>query len=88
MAKKAVVIGAGYSGLATAGLLAQQGWQVIVIEKNGLCGGRAQTYSEKGFIFDMGPSWYLMPPAFEHFFNRFGKVVTFFHAFKTGCQHQ
>jgi len=73
MSKKAIVIGAGYSGLAVAGLLTQDGWQVTVVEKNSMCGGRAQIYEEKGFVFDMGPSWYLMPPAFEHLFNRLGE---------------
>ena len=73
MTKKAVVIGAGYSGLATAGLLAKSGWQVTVVEKNTYCGGRAQVYKEKGFVFDMGPSWYLMPPAFDHLFNRLSR---------------
>ncbi|MFC2165804.1 phytoene desaturase family protein [Acidobacteriota bacterium] len=73
MPKKVIVIGAGFSGLAAAGLLAQEGMQVTVIEKNSQCGGRAQVYEEKGFVFDMGPSWYLMPPAFEHLFNRLGK---------------
>jgi phytoene desaturase len=73
MSKNAVVIGAGYSGLASAALLAKDGWQVIVVEKNNQCGGRAQVYRDKGFVFDMGPSWYLMPPAFEHLFTRLGK---------------
>jgi len=73
MPNRAVVIGAGFSGLAAAGLLAKDGWHVTVVEKNSQCGGRAQVYNDKGFVFDMGPSWYLMPPAFDHLFNRLGK---------------
>lgn len=73
MQKSAIIIGAGYSGLAAAGLLAQEGWQVTVVEKNSHCGGRAQVYRENGFVFDMGPSWYLMPPAFDRLFSRLGE---------------
>ena len=74
MPRKAIVIGAGYSGLAAACLLSGDGWRVTVVEKNSQCGGRAQVYREKGFAFDMGPSWYLMPPAFERLFKRLGKI--------------
>ena len=34
---------------------------------------RASVWSEGGFVFDMGPSWYLMPDVFERFFAEFGK---------------
>ncbi|MBN2014728.1 MAG: phytoene desaturase [Candidatus Altiarchaeota archaeon] len=71
--KKAVVIGAGFGGLAAATLLAKKGFDVTVLEKNEQAGGRARVYCEKGFVFDMGPSWYLMPEAFEKFFAEFDK---------------
>lgn len=70
---KAVVIGAGLGGLAAAALLARDGWNVTVLEKNDGPGGRARTWSESGFLYDMGPSWYLMPSAFERYFALFGK---------------
>ena len=73
MAKKATVIGAGIGGLASAALLAKDGWNVTVLEKNSQVGGRARIWEEKGFRFDMGPSWYLMPEVFERFFESFGK---------------
>ncbi len=73
MSKKAVVVGAGVGGLASAALLAKDGWQVTVLEKNDAPGGRARLWLEKGFQFDMGPSWYLMPEVFEHYFTLFGK---------------
>ena len=69
--KRAAVIGAGYSGLACAALLARDGWRVTVIEKNREIGGRARSWREQGFTFDMGPSWYLMPEVFERFFSLF-----------------
>jgi phytoene desaturase len=53
--------------------LARAGLQVTVIEKNDSVGGRARLWSEGGFRFDMGPSWYLMPEVFESFFQIFGR---------------
>ena len=40
MMKKAVIIGAGYGGLALANLLAKAGHEVAVYEKNPSAGGR------------------------------------------------
>jgi phytoene desaturase len=37
---------------------------------------------EKGFTFDMGPSWYLMPDVFKTFFNLFGKEPEEFYPLK------
>lgn len=69
--KKVVVIGSGFSGLSAACHLAKQGASVTVLEKNGQAGGRARLFEEKGYRFDMGPSWYWMPDVFEKFFNHF-----------------
>ncbi|WP_091226286.1 phytoene desaturase family protein [Microbacterium sp. 3J1] len=66
------VIGAGVAGLATAGLLAREGHEVTVYEKNARVGGRAGTIEREGFRFDSGPSWYLMPEVFDHFFEMMG----------------
>ena len=69
---RTVIIGAGVAGLATAALLAREGHDVTVLEKNSRVGGRAGTIEREGFRFDTGPSWYLMPGVFEHFFNLLG----------------
>jgi phytoene desaturase len=74
--KKVTVIGAGFSGLSAAACLAQEGFDVTVLEKNEMAGGRARKFSAQGFTFDMGPSWYWMPDVFEKFFNRFGKKTS------------
>ena len=55
---KISVIGSGFSGLSTAAFLAKEGHQVSVFEKNASIGGRARQFEAKGYIFDMGPSWY------------------------------
>jgi phytoene desaturase len=71
--KKIIVVGAGFGGMSLAALLAKDGNEVTVLEKNDQPGGRAIVWKEKGFTFDMGPSWYLMPDVFENFFAEFGK---------------
>jgi phytoene desaturase len=76
MAKKIAIIGAGFGGLASAALLAKEGFEVSVFEKNPKPGGRATLYSAKGFNFDMGPSWYMMPEVFDRFFSEFGKTTS------------
>lgn len=76
MAQTAIIIGSGIGGLATACLLAKNGWQVTVVEKNEQVGGRAGVLQAKGFTFDTGPSWYLMPDVFERFFEELGEKVS------------
>ncbi|QIX62767.1 phytoene desaturase [Hymenobacter sp. BT18] len=75
MSKHVIVIGAGFAGLSAATSLAQQGYQVTVLEKNEGPGGRARVFRAAGYTFDMGPSWYWMPDVFEQYFARFGKSV-------------
>lgn len=74
--KKAVVIGSGFAGMSAASFMAKAGWQVTVLEKHVMPGGRGRLYKEDGFTFDMGPSWYWMPDVFERYFNQFGKKVS------------
>jgi phytoene desaturase len=76
MSKKVIVVGSGFGGLGTANILAKNGYQVTVIEKNEQVGGRASKLEEQGYTFDMGPSWYLMPEIFEHHFKLVGKNIT------------
>jgi len=66
-----VVVGGGIGGLSAACYLADAGADVTLLEKNGQLGGRASRLEKEGFVFDMGPSWYLMPDVFERFFGHF-----------------
>lgn len=75
MSKKVIIIGAGIGGIATANLLAKAGYSVAVYEKNNYAGGRAGLLQVDGFRFDTGPSWYLMPQVFEHYFSLLDKDV-------------
>ncbi len=70
---KTAIIGGGFSGLSAACFLAKHGHDVTVFEKNSSLGGRARSFSEQGFMFDMGPSWYWMPDVFEKFFGEFDR---------------
>lgn len=71
--KRAVVIGGGFGGMATAALMARDGFDVTVLERNDRAGGRAREWKKDGFTFDMGPSWYLMPEVFDRYFSLFGE---------------
>lgn len=76
MSKKIIVIGSGFSSLAAATTLANQGQEVVILEKNSQTGGRARQFAAAGFTFDMGPSWYWMPDVFEAYFKKFNKKVS------------
>lgn len=73
MNKRLIIIGSGFSGLSAACYGAKDGYDVTLVEKNDGPGGRASVFTEDGFTFDMGPSWYWMPDTFETFFGHFGK---------------
>lgn len=78
----AAIIGAGIGGLAIANILAKAGYQVTVYEGRNQLGGRAGEIRGKGFMFDTGPSWYLMPEIFEQYFALFGHKSSDFYQLK------
>ncbi|TDE15330.1 phytoene desaturase family protein [Dyadobacter psychrotolerans] len=73
------VIGSGFSGMAASAVLAKNGSNVTVYEKNADTGGRARTFESDGFIFDMGPSWYWMPDVYESYYQLFGHTTSDFY---------
>jgi phytoene desaturase len=74
--RRAVVVGGGIAGLATAALLARDGYDVDLLEQRAELGGRIGSWEADGFRFDTGPSWYLMPEVFDHFFGLFGRSAS------------
>ncbi len=53
---KTAILGGGLSGLTVGYLLAQQGVEFEVLEKEPTCGGLMRTLQENGFTFDYGGS--------------------------------
>ena len=66
------VIGSGVSGLVAACNLAQNGYKVILLEKNNILGGRLYSFEKDNFIIKNGPSWYWMPDIFNTIFKKIG----------------
>lgn len=73
--KKAVVIGAGIGGMATAIRLACQGFQVEVFEASDHIGGKLHVNEHNGFRFDLGPSLFTLPHLIEELFELAGVPV-------------
>lgn len=73
--RRTVVIGGGIAGLASAALLARDGHTVTLVEALPELGGRAGSWERDGFRFDTGPSWYLMPDVFDHFYRLLGSTA-------------
>ncbi len=66
---KAIIIGAGIAGLASAIRLAVQGFEVEVFEKNDYPGGKLSHFSIDDFQFDAGPSLFTQPQNIEALFT-------------------
>jgi phytoene desaturase len=70
---RVLVIGAGIGGIATAARLARYGYQVTVVEKNEIPGGRCSQMVKDGHRFDTGPTLFLMPELYEQTFVDLGE---------------
>ena len=73
--KKVIVIGAGPGGLSSAMILAHQGYEVVVYEKQAQVGGRTSALKAGDFIFEVGPTFVMLPQAFEEIFAAAGRKV-------------
>jgi phytoene desaturase len=69
----AVVIGAGFGGLAMAIRLGAMGYRVSVFEKNEQAGGRASVYRQDGFSFDAGPTIVTAPHLLDELWETAGR---------------
>lgn len=74
--KQAVVVGAGFGGLALAIRLQASGMQVTLLEKRDKPGGRAYVYEDQGFVFDAGPTVITDPSCIEELFTVAGKRLS------------
>jgi phytoene desaturase len=71
-APRAIVIGSGLGGLATAIRLLAAGLRVTVLEAQPAPGGRAGRIRDGGFTFDTGPSLITMPAIIDELFQAAG----------------
>ena len=76
MAKKIIVIGSGFGGLAAALRLKAKGYKVTLVEKHPDLGGRARVFKKDQFIYDGGPTVITAPYLFEELFSLFNKKIS------------
>lgn len=71
--KKAIIIGSGIAGIASAVRLRLKGYQTIVFEANDYPGGKLTFFQQDGYRFDAGPSLFTMPHYVDELFELAGK---------------
>jgi len=71
----ALVIGAGFGGIAAALRLRAKGYRVTVLDRCNAIGGRAQVFEREGFRHDAGPTVITAPFLFEELFALFGETM-------------
>jgi diapolycopene oxygenase len=71
--KKALIIGSGVAGIASAIRLQLKGYQVVVLEANSYPGGKLTEVRQGGYRFDAGPSLFTMPHYVDELFELAGK---------------
>ncbi|WP_422393996.1 phytoene desaturase [Pontivivens ytuae] len=69
----AIVIGAGFGGLAAAMRLGAKGYRVVVIDRLDMVGGRASSFHEGGHRFDLGPTIVTVPQVFRELWAACGR---------------
>ena len=76
MAKKIIVIGSGFGGIASALRMRAKGYNVTLLEKHSDLGGRARVFKKDEFIYDGGPTVITAPYLFDELFNLFNKKIS------------
>ena len=76
MAKKVVVIGSGFGGIAAALRLRAKNYEVTLLEKHPDLGGRARVFKKNNFIYDGGPTVITAPYLLEELFALFNKNIS------------
>jgi phytoene desaturase len=76
MAKKIIIIGSGFGGLAASLRLKAKGYKVTLVEKHPDLGGRARVFKKGEFTYDGGPTVITAPYLFEELFSLFNKKIS------------
>jgi phytoene desaturase len=74
-AQRAVVIGAGFAGIATALRLRKLGYEVTLLERLQSLGGRAQVFERGGYRHDAGPTVITAPFLFDELYELFDEKL-------------
>ncbi len=88
--KKAIVIGSGVAGIASAIRLTVQGFEVSVYEKNSYPGGKLSAFKKDSFHFDAGPSLFTQPQNIEELFTLANEPIENYFAYSklnTACKY-
>jgi len=80
--RKAIIIGSGIAGLASAVRLAVQGFEVDVFERNAYAGGKLSFFEKDGFRFDTGPSLFTQPNNLHELFEYAGEKLDDYFQYK------
>ena len=72
MSSKAIIIGSGIAGLASALRLRKKGYEVRVFEANDYVGGKLTEVGRNGYRWDAGPSLFTMPQFVDELFELYG----------------
>jgi phytoene desaturase len=73
--KTAIVIGAGFGGLALAIRLQSAGIKTTILEARDKAGGRGYHWNRQGFVFDAGPTVITDPPCLEELWALSGSSI-------------
>ena len=71
----AIIIGAGFAGIATALRLRALGYEVTLLERLQSIGGRAQVFERGGYRHDAGPTVITAPFLFDELFELFDEKL-------------
>jgi phytoene desaturase len=69
----ALVIGAGFGGLAAGVRLGAKGYRVVILDKLDMPGGRASCIHRNGYRFDLGPTIVTVPQVFQELWTLAGR---------------
>lgn len=73
--RRVVVIGGGVGGLTAAIRLRVAGFDVTVLERNDVLGGKLAVLHDGGHTFDIGPSLLTLPHVFDEVFSLAGTTL-------------
>ena len=74
--KKAIIIGAGFTGCMFAMMLRKKGWSVEVFDMSSLTGGGVRTFYHGGHPYTYGPRHFIGPETNMKAFEFLNKIIT------------